>query len=65
MTIARRRFLHLTAAAAALPFAARAARAETWPSRPVHIISGFPPGGPAGFRRWPPSSRARPAGTCR
>jgi tripartite-type tricarboxylate transporter receptor subunit TctC len=44
---ARRRFLHLTAGAAALPFAARLARADTWPSRPVHIISGFPPGGPA------------------
>ena len=47
MTIARRRFLHLTAAAAALPFAARAAPADTYPSRPVHIVSGFPPGGPA------------------
>jgi tripartite-type tricarboxylate transporter receptor subunit TctC len=47
MTIARRRFLHLTAAAAALPFAARAALADTYPSRPVHIVSGFPPGGPA------------------
>ncbi len=46
MTVARRRFLHLTAAAAALPFA-RGARADTWPSRPVHVVSGFPPGGPA------------------
>ncbi len=47
MTIARRRFLHLTAGAAALPFAPRLARADTYPSRPVHIVSGFPPGGPA------------------
>jgi tripartite-type tricarboxylate transporter receptor subunit TctC len=47
MTIARRRFLRLTAAAAALPLAPRLARADTWPSRPVHIISGYPPGGPS------------------
>lgn len=47
MTLARRRFLHLTAGIAALPLATRAARADTYPSRPVHIISGFPPGGPA------------------
>jgi tripartite-type tricarboxylate transporter receptor subunit TctC len=47
MTIARRCFLRLTAGAAALPFAARLACAETYPSRPVHIVSGFPPGGPA------------------
>jgi tripartite-type tricarboxylate transporter receptor subunit TctC len=47
MTIARRRFLHVAAGAAALPLAARMARADTWPSRPVRIVSGFPPGGPA------------------
>jgi tripartite-type tricarboxylate transporter receptor subunit TctC len=47
MKLARRRFLQLTAAAAALPLASRVARADTWPSRPVHIVSGFPPGGPA------------------
>ena len=47
MTIARRSFLHLTAVAAALPLARRAARADPWPSRPVRIVSGFPPGGPA------------------
>jgi tripartite-type tricarboxylate transporter receptor subunit TctC len=44
---ARRRFLRLASAAAALPLAPRVARAETYPSRPVHIVSGFPPGGPA------------------
>ena len=47
MKLARRRFLHLTAAAATLPLVSRVARADTWPSRPVHIVSGFPPGGPA------------------
>jgi len=46
-TPTRRRFFPLAAGAAALPFAARLARADTWPSRPVHIVSGFPPGGPA------------------
>jgi tripartite-type tricarboxylate transporter receptor subunit TctC len=46
MAIARRHFLHLAAGAAALPLAPLA-RADTWPSRPVHIVSGFPPGGPA------------------
>jgi tripartite-type tricarboxylate transporter receptor subunit TctC len=45
--IARRRFLHLATGAAALPLATHLARADTWPSRPVHIVSGFPPGGPA------------------
>src|SRR5690348_6925567 len=47
MRVARRRFLHLAAGAAALPLAPRLARADTWPSRPVHIISGYPPGGPS------------------
>jgi tripartite-type tricarboxylate transporter receptor subunit TctC len=51
MTLARRptrrRFLHLTAAGAALPLATRLARADTYPSRPVHILSGYPPGGPS------------------
>jgi len=40
--LARRDFLSLAAAAAVLP---RAARAETYPGRPVHMIIGFPPGG--------------------
>jgi tripartite-type tricarboxylate transporter receptor subunit TctC len=42
----RRRFLHLAAAAAALPAAARIARAQTYPTRPVHLICGFAAGGP-------------------
>ena len=41
----RRRFLHLAAAAAALPAVPRFARAETYPARPVHIIVPVPPGG--------------------
>ncbi len=42
----RRRFLHLSAATGALPFAARLALAETYPARPVHLISSFAAGGP-------------------
>ena len=38
----RRRFLHLAAGAAALPALPRIARADTYPSRPVHLIVGFP-----------------------
>ncbi len=38
MTLPRRRFLHL---AAALPAAARIARADTYPARPVHLVVGF------------------------
>ncbi len=38
----RRRFLHLTAGAAALSAVSRIARAQTYPSRPVRLIVGFP-----------------------
>jgi tripartite-type tricarboxylate transporter receptor subunit TctC len=41
----RRRFLHLAAGAAALPAVTRIARAQTYPTRPVRLIVGFPPGG--------------------
>src|SRR5580704_1754837 len=44
MSIPRRRFLHLAASAATLPAAARIARADTYPSRPVHLVVGFSPG---------------------
>jgi tripartite-type tricarboxylate transporter receptor subunit TctC len=41
----RRRFLGLAAGAAALPVVSRIARAQTYPTRPVRIIVGYPPGG--------------------
>jgi tripartite-type tricarboxylate transporter receptor subunit TctC len=43
----RRQFLRLAASAAALPFAPRVARAQAYPTRPVRIVVGFPPGGGA------------------
>src|SRR5271157_6587051 len=45
--LGRRQFLHLAAGAAALPAMSRLARAQAYPSRPVRIIVGFPPGGGA------------------
>src|SRR5262249_27753489 len=44
MNRCRRAFLRLAAGAAALPLAPNIALAETYPSRPVHIIVGFAPG---------------------
>jgi tripartite-type tricarboxylate transporter receptor subunit TctC len=40
----RRQFLHLAAGAAALPALSRFARAQTYPTRPVHIVAGVPAG---------------------
>jgi tripartite-type tricarboxylate transporter receptor subunit TctC len=45
MKRSRRRFLRLAGGAAALPVLPRMARAQRYPSRPVHIVLGFPPGG--------------------
>jgi tripartite-type tricarboxylate transporter receptor subunit TctC len=44
MKFPRRQFLHFVAGAAALPAVPRAARADVYPSRPVQMIVGFPPG---------------------
>src|SRR5437588_1458890 len=40
----RRRFLHLATGAIALPAISRFAWAQAYPSRPVRIVIGFPPG---------------------
>src|SRR5262247_139180 len=43
----RRQFLHLAAGAAALPAVSRIAWAQAYPTRPVRLIVGWPPGGGA------------------
>jgi len=45
MKFSRRHVLYLAGAVAALPAAMRLAKAQAYPTRPVRIISGFPPGG--------------------
>jgi tripartite-type tricarboxylate transporter receptor subunit TctC len=45
MQIPRRKFLHLAAAAAALPAISRFAWAQTYPSRLVRVVVPTPPGG--------------------
>jgi len=47
MKLPRRNFLHLAAGAAALPALSRIAWAQAYPTRPVRIVVGFPPGGGA------------------
>jgi len=44
MKLPRRKFLHLAAGAAALPAVSRIARAQSYPSRTVRIVVGFPAG---------------------
>jgi len=44
MKLGRRQFLNLAALAGALPAASGLAWADTYPSRPVRIVVGFPPG---------------------
>jgi tripartite-type tricarboxylate transporter receptor subunit TctC len=45
MKLPRRQFLHLATSAAALPVVSRVAWAQSYPSRPVRLIVGFPAGG--------------------
>jgi tripartite-type tricarboxylate transporter receptor subunit TctC len=45
MKLPRRQFLHLAAAAAALPAVSRIAAAQPYPTRVVHIVVGFAAGG--------------------
>ncbi len=47
ITLPRRRFLNLAGGAVALPALIRNARADSYPSRPIHLLVGFPPGGTA------------------
>src|SRR5436190_3152437 len=49
MKLPRRKFLHLAAGAAALPFAPHVARAQAYPTRPITIVDTFPPGGSTGI----------------
>jgi tripartite-type tricarboxylate transporter receptor subunit TctC len=46
MKFPRRTFLHLAASAAAVPVVLHIASAQTYPTRPVRLICGFPAGGP-------------------
>lgn len=45
MNVSRRRVLTLATAAVMLPNGRRLARAQAYPTRPVRIVVGFPPGG--------------------
>jgi tripartite-type tricarboxylate transporter receptor subunit TctC len=47
MRFCRRRFLHLAAGAATAPALPRLAAALDYPTRPIKVIIGFAPGGPA------------------
>jgi tripartite-type tricarboxylate transporter receptor subunit TctC len=47
MKLSRRHFLHLTAGVSAFPALSRVARAQTYPTQPLRLILGYPPGGSA------------------
>ena len=47
MKLPRRQFLQLAVGGAAVPAMSRIAWAQGYPTRPVRIIVGFPPGGPS------------------
>jgi tripartite-type tricarboxylate transporter receptor subunit TctC len=44
MTLARRKFLHLAAGAAAMPVVSRVATAQTYPSRPITMVVPYAAG---------------------
>jgi tripartite-type tricarboxylate transporter receptor subunit TctC len=46
MKLRRRQLLRLAAGAVALPVLSRIAKAQTYPTGPVRLVVGFPPGGP-------------------
>jgi len=46
MNIPRRRFLSLAGAGAIFPSIVKFSRAESYPTRPIHFVVGFPAGGP-------------------
>jgi tripartite-type tricarboxylate transporter receptor subunit TctC len=46
MHLPRRRFLSLTGVGAVFAAMAKTARAQSYPVRPIHLIVGFPAGGP-------------------
>jgi tripartite-type tricarboxylate transporter receptor subunit TctC len=45
MKLPRRQFLHLAAGSVALPVLSRVASAQAYPTRPVHLVVGYGPGG--------------------
>src|SRR6266571_7279693 len=45
MKVLRRQFLHLAAVAATLPALSQFAIAQSYPTRPVHLLEGFGAGG--------------------
>ena len=47
MKLPRRKFLHMAASAAALPAISRAASAQSYPSKPIRWVIGWPAGGGA------------------
>src|SRR5262249_25531060 len=46
MTLLRRRLLGFAAMPAALPMLPRTAHAQSYPTRPIRLVVGFPAGGP-------------------
>src|SRR6476660_4325816 len=61
MKLPRRQFLHLAAAAAALPAASRIARAQAYPARPITLVVPFASGGPVDTLARIVAERMRPS----